>query len=284
MTWPQNYDPLQSWTLVHSGRGPPGHHAFFHADRAAGARLDRGAGGLADGRFAGRGVFRMPATMVLAAGALGVVFGLIRIAWIIVGSIFLYNIAVETGQFQVMKDSIAALSSDRRLQLILIAFCFGAFLEGTGGGGAPVAIAGSFLIGLGFEPFQAATLCLVANTAPVAWGGVGNPIRVLSGVTGFPEPTLSAMVGRILPPVSAILPIWLVRSMVSWRQTWEVWPALVVSGLSFALLQFYWSNYQESGLVDVVAALGSLLAMVVFLKVWKPKVQNDARRGTQASP
>ena len=218
-------------------------------------------------------VFRMPATMVLAAGALGVVFGLIRIAWIIVGSIFLYNIAVETGQFQVMKDSIAALSSDRRLQLILIAFCFGAFLEGTGGGGAPVAIAGSFLIGLGFEPFQAATLCLVANTAPVAWGGVGNPIRVLSGVTGFPEPTLSAMVGRILPPVSAILPLWLVRSMVSWRQTWEVWPALVVSGLSFALLQFYWSNYQESGLVDVVAALGSLLAMVAFLKVWKPKAK-----------
>src|SRR4029077_2420353 len=117
-------------------------------------------------------VFRMPMPMILSAGALGVVFGLIRIAWIIVGSIFLYHIAVETGQFQVMKESIAALSDDKRLQLILIAFCFGAFLEGTGGGGAPVAIAGSFLIGLGFEPFQAATLCLVANTAPVAWGGV----------------------------------------------------------------------------------------------------------------
>ena len=170
------------------------------------------------------------------------------------------------------------------MQLILIAFCFGAFLEGTGGGGAPVAIAGSFLIGLGFEPFQAATLCLVANTAPVAWGGVGNPIRVLSGVTGFPEPALSAMTGRILPPVSAILPLWLVRSMVGWRETWEVWPALVVSGLSFALLQFYWSNYQESGLVDIIAALVSLLAMVAFLKVWKPKTKMTARRGTQASP
>ena len=120
-------------------------------------------------------------------GALGVVFGLIRIAWIIVASIFLYHVAVETGQFQVMKESIAALSTDRRIQLILIAFCFGAFLEGTGGGGAPVAIAGSFLIGLGFEPFQAATLCLLANTAPVAWGAVGTPIRVLSGVTGFSE-------------------------------------------------------------------------------------------------
>ena len=131
------------------------------------------------------------------------IFGLLRIAWIIVASIFLYDVAVETGQFQVMKESIAALSSDKRLQLILIAFCFGAFLEGTGGGGAPVAIAGSFLIGLGFEPFQAATLCLVANTAPVAWGGVGNPIRVLAGVTGLPEPALSAMTGRILPPLSA---------------------------------------------------------------------------------
>ena len=132
-------------------------------------------------------VFRMPAALVAAAGVLGVIFGLLRIAWIIVASIFLYHIAVETGQFQVMKESIAALSTDKRLQLILIAFCFGAFLEGTGGGGAPVAIAGSFLIGLGFEPFQAATLCLLANTAPVAWGAVGNPIRALTTVTGLPE-------------------------------------------------------------------------------------------------
>ena len=213
----------------------------------------------------------MPATLVAAAGGLGVIFGLLRIAWIIVASIFLYNIAVETGQFQVMKESIAALSTDKRLQLILIAFCFGAFLEGTGGGGAPVAIAGSFLIGLGFEPFQAATLCLLANTAPVAWGAVGNPIRTLATVTGLPEPALSAMTGRILPPLSAILPLWLVRSMVGWRETREVWPALVVSGLSFAGTQFYWSNYQESGLVDIIAALVSLLAMVAFLKVWRPR-------------
>ena len=213
----------------------------------------------------------MPAALVAAAGVLGVIFGLLRIAWIIVASIFLYHVAVETGQFQVMKESIAALSTDKRLQLILIAFCFGAFLEGTGGGGAPVAIAGSFLIGLGFEPFQAATLCLIANTAPVAWGAVGNPIRALATVTGLPEMALSAMTGRILPPLSAILPLWLVRSMVGWRETFEVWPALAVSGLSFALMQFYWSNYQESGLVDIIAALFSLLAMVAFLKVWRPK-------------
>jgi lactate permease len=171
-----------------------------------------------------------------------------------------------------MKNSVAGLSSDKRLQLVLIAFCFGAFLEGTGGGGAPVAVAGSFLIGLGFNPFQAATLCLIANTAPVAWGGVGNPIRVLAGVTGLPEMQFSAMAGRILPPLSLLLPLWLVRSMVGWRETWQVWPALLVSGASFAVMQFYWSNYQEPGLVDIVAAIFSLLVMVAFLRVWKPAV------------
>jgi lactate permease len=180
-------------------------------------------------------VFGMPASLISGATFLGVVFGLVRIAWIIVASIFLYNIAVETGQFQVMKESIAALSSDSRLQAILIAFCFGAFLEGTGGGGAPVAIAGAFLIGLGFPPFQAAVLCLVANTAPVAWGGVGNPIRVLAGVTGLPEQSLNAMTGRILPPFSLILPLWLVRSMVDWKKTFEVFPALLVCGAGYRL-------------------------------------------------
>jgi lactate permease len=214
--------------------------------------------------------FKMPAALVTTAAFHGFIFGMLRIAWIIVASIFLYNIACETGQFQVMKDSIAGLSSDKRLQLVLIAFCFGAFLEGTGGGGAPVAIAGAFLIGLGFNPFQAATLCLIANTAPVAWGGVGNPIRTLAGVTGLPEMQFSAMTGRILPPLSLILPFWLVRSMVGWRETFQVWPALFVSGLSFAGMQFYWSNYQDAGLVDVVASVFSLLAMVAFLKVWKP--------------
>src|SRR5688572_8319289 len=217
-------------------------------------------------------VFGMPAALVGTAAVHGVIFGPMRIAWIVVGSIFLYNVACETGQFEVMKDSIAGLSSDKRLQLILVAFCFGAFLEGAGGGGAPVAIAGSFLIGLGFNPFQAATLCLIANTAPVAWGGVGNPIRTLAGVTGLPEADFSAMAGRILPPLALILPFWLVRTMVGWRDTWQVWPALLVSGASFAGMQFYWSNYQEPGIVDIVAAIFSLLMTVAFLKVWKPRV------------
>jgi len=216
-------------------------------------------------------VFRMPPGMITAAGINGFVFGFFRIAWIVIASIYLYNVAVETGQFQVMKESIAGLSSDRRLQVILIAFCFGAFLEGTGGGGAPVAIAGAFLIGLGFPHFQAATLCLLANTAPVAWGGVGNPIRVLNGVTGLPTHELNSMVGRILPPFSFILPAWLVVTMVGWKRALEVLPALLVSGASFAAMQFYWSNYQETGLVDIVAAIFSLLVMVVFLRFWKPR-------------
>src|SRR4051812_29973911 len=227
-------------------------------------------------------VFKMPAVLVTTAAGHGFIFGLLRIAWIVVGSIFLYNVASETGQFQIMKDSIAGLSSDKRLQLVLIAFCFGAFLEGTGGGGAPVAIAGAFLMGLGFSPFQAATLCLIANTAPVAWGGVGNPIRTLAGVTGLPEAAFSAMAGRILPPLSLILPFWLVRSMVGWRETLQVWPALLVSGLSFAGMQFYWSNYQDAGLVDIVAAVFSLLAMVAFLKVWKPRVVMPTSGGSPA--
>jgi lactate permease len=270
MTWTQDYDPLHSWPASTLVAALPV-LTLFVVLLALKARVWVAAlAGMVMAIIVARIVFGMAETLIGAACALGVQFGFFRIAWIIIASIFLYEIAVETGQFQVMKESIAALSSDKRIQLILIAFCFGAFLEGTGGGGAPVAIAGSFLIGLGFDPFQAATLCLVANTAPVAWGGVGNPIRVLAGVTGLPEPALSAMTGRILPPLSAILPLWLVRSMVGWRETLDVWPALTVSGLSFAITQFYWSNYQESGLVDVIAALGSLLATVAFLKFWRP--------------
>lgn len=271
MTWTQVYDPLNSWPLSTLVSALPVLTLFFALVVLRMRVWVAALAGLLMAVVLAIAVFRMPPALVFWAGGLGFVFGLLRIAWIIVASIFLYNIAVETGQFQVMKESIAGLSTDKRLQLILVAFCFGAFLEGTGGGGAPVAIAGSFLIGLGFDPFRAATLCLLANTAPVAWGAVGNPIRVLAGVTGLPEHALSAMTGRILPPISLILPLWLVRSLVGWRATFQVWPALLVSGLSFAGMQFYWSNYQESGLVDIVASLFSLLVMVGFLKVWRPR-------------
>jgi lactate permease len=268
--WPQLYDPLDSRLLSTAVSALPVLTLFFVLVALKKRVWVAALSGLLMAVALALLVFGMPAVLVATAAGHGFIFGLMRIAWIVVASIFLYNVASTTGQFQVMKDSIAGLSSDKRLQLVLIAFCFGAFLEGTGGGGAPVAIAGAFLIGLGFHPFQAATLCLLANTAPVAWGGVGNPIRVLAGVTGLPEAQFSAMAGRILPPISLILPLWLVRSMVGWRETWQVWPALLVSGASFAAMQFYWSNFQEPGLVDIVLAIVSLLVTVAFLKIWVP--------------
>jgi lactate permease len=271
MTWPQIYDPLGNWILSTGIAALPVLTLFFVLVVLKARVWVAALCGMLAAVLLALFVFKMPAALVAGATGHGFIFGMLRIAWVIIASIFLYNIAVQTGQFQVMKDSIAGLSSDKRLQLVLIAFCFGAFLEGTGGGGAPVAIAGAFLIGLGFPPFQAAVLCLIANTAPVAWGGVGNPIRTLAGVTGLPEMQFSAMTGRILPPLSLILPLWLVRSMVGWKETMQVFPALLVSGLSFAAMQFYWSNFQESGLVDIVAAIFSLLVMVAFLKFWKPK-------------
>jgi lactate permease len=269
-TWPQLYDPFGNRILSTAVSALPVVTLFFVLVALKKRVWVSALSGLLVAVGLALAVFGMPPVLVATAAAHGFIFGMLRIAWIVVASIFLYNIATTTGQFQVMKNSIAGLSSDKRLQLVLIAFCFGAFLEGTGGGGAPVAVAGSFLIGLGFPPFQAATLCLIANTAPVAWGGVGNPIRVLAGVTGLPEMQFSAMAGRILPPLSLLLPFWLVRSMVGWRETWQVWPALLVSGASFAAMQFYWSNFQEPGLVDIVAAIFSLLVMVAFLRVWKP--------------
>jgi lactate permease len=271
MTWAQNYDPFHSWPLSTLVSALPVVTLFFVLIVLKKRVWVSALAGMLMAVALAAAVFGMPASMIAAASVHGFVFGFLRIAWIIIASIFLYNVAVETGQFQVMKDSIAALSSDQRLQAVLIAFCFGAFLEGTGGGGAPVAIAGSFLIGLGFPPFQAATVCLLANTAPVAWGGVGNPIRVLAGVTGLPEHALNAMTGRILPPFSLILPIWLVRTMVPWKQTLEVLPALLVAGGSFAAMQFYWSNFVETNLVDIVSAVFSLLVMVAFLRFWRPK-------------
>jgi lactate permease len=286
MTWAQNYDPFHSWPLSTLASALPVVTLFFVLIVLKKRVWVSALAGMLMAVLLAAVVLGMPASMIAAASVHGFIFGFLRIAWIIIASIFLYNVAVETGQFQVMKDSIAALSSDQRLQAVLIAFCFGAFLEGTGGGGAPVAIAGSFLIGLGFPPFQAATVCLLANTAPVAWGGVGNPIRVLAVVTGLPEHALNAMTGRILPPFSLILPIWLVRTMVPWKQTLEVLPALLVAGGSFAAMQFYWSNFVETNLVDIVSAVFSLLVMVGFLRFWHPKnvMTVEGARSTEAIP
>jgi lactate permease len=170
-----------------------------------------------------------------------------------------------------MKDSVAAISADRRLQALIIAFSFGAFIEGAAGFGAPVAISAAFMVGLGFQPFYAAALCLIANTAPVAWGALGTPVHTLAAVTALPEADLNAMIGRILPFTSIIVPFWLVRTMVSWKETFAVLPAIVVTGVFFAIPQFYWSNYQDSNLVDIVAALVSMAAVVILLRFWKPR-------------
>src|SRR6202022_2352032 len=165
--------------------------------------------------------FGMPVTLAAISFGYGVAFGLLKIAWIVLTAVFLYDLSVATGQFEIMKESVAGITPDRRLQILLVAFCFGAFIEGCAGFGAPVAIAGAFMIGLGFKPFQAAALNLIANTSPVAWGAIGTPVHTLAAVTALNESDLNAMIGRILPITAVIVPFWLVRAMVSWSETFE---------------------------------------------------------------
>ncbi len=213
----------------------------------------------------------MPLHMAAKSFALGALVGLLPIGWIVFSAIFLYQIAVDTGQFEVMKRSIGRLTSDRRLQVLMISFSFGAILEGAAGFGTPVAICAALLVGLGVRPFSAACLCLIANTAPVAWGSIGTPLIMLEKVSGLPIADLSAMNARILPITSVIVPIWLVRSMVPWKETLEVLPAALVCGVSFAATQFVWGNYINVGLVDIVSGIVSLVSLAWFLTVWKPR-------------
>jgi lactate permease len=216
-------------------------------------------------------VFGMPIIMVAGTAALGLSFAVFRIAWILLCAVFVYEVTVETGHFDVVKESIGGITDDRRLQVLLIAFAFGAVLEGAGGAGAPVAVCGAMMVGLGFDPFAAAVLCLIANTSPVAYGGVGNPIRALVAVTGLPDADLSSMVGRIVPLTALVLPFWLIRTMTKTRDVLEVWPGLLVCGITFACVQFYWSNYRDSALVDIIAGVVTMLVLTLFLKAWRPK-------------
>ncbi len=269
--WTQLYDPLSNPLASTAVAALP---ILVLLGLLASGRVNAwqaAAAGLATATAVAVRVFTMPPALAMASIGCGLVFALFRIVWLIVGAIFLYDIAVRTGQFEVMKASIARLSGDRRIQAVLVAFCFGAFIEGAAGFGAPVAISAAFLVGLGFRPFQAALLCLIANTAPVAWGAIGTPIRTLSTMTHLDVEDLSAMSGRILPLLSILIPFWLVRTMVGWRQTLAVWPALVVVGGSFAAAQFFWSNFVGFELVDLVSAVASLGSGVLLLRFWKPR-------------
>ncbi len=270
MRWVQNYDPLGYWPASTLAAALP---VFVLLGLLAWGRLKASLSalvGLATACLIAFLVFGMPARMILSSAAVGVVFAVFRVVWLIVAAVFLYDIAVSTGQFEVMKASVAGLSGDRRLQAVLVAFSFGAFIEGAAGFGAPVAISAAFLVGLGFQPFQAALLCLIANTAPVAWGGIGTPLRTLSAVTGLDVEALSAMCGRILPILSLLIPFWLVRTMSSWRATAEVWLPLGVIGGTFAGVQFLWSNLVGFELVDIVASVSSMAAGVIVMRAWKP--------------
>jgi lactate permease len=216
-------------------------------------------------------VYGMPARLALAAAANGAAFGLLPIGWIIVGAIFVYDITVEAGEFEVLKRTVAGLASDRRIQLLLIGFSFGAFIEGAAGFGTPVAICGAMLIGLGFRPLQAAGLALLGNTAPVAFGALGTPVITLAKVTGLPEAALSAMVGRQLPVFSVLVPFWLIWAMAGRKAMREVWPACLTAGLSFGITQYFVSNHFGPSLVDIVGSIVSILSLLVLLRFWQPK-------------
>jgi lactate permease len=235
-------------------------------------------------------VYRMPAGMAVLAFADGAAFGLLPVGWTIFNAMLLYNITVETGHFTTVRRSVAGLSGDARIQAILIGFAFGAFLEGAAGGGTPVAICGAIMVGLGFDPFLAAVLCLIANTSPVAYGGLGTPLITLTGVTDLPTETLSIMAGHQLPVLSMLVPLYMVKCMCTWKQTREVWPALAVSGGSFALFQFTFATIHAyvPGLVlypmtDIGGGIFSLVVTAVFLKFWRPRQEWHFQRPAAAT-
>lgn len=216
-------------------------------------------------------VYGMPVKLALLSATHGALYGLFPICWIIITAVFLYNITVKSGQFEIIKNFMASITSDRRIQALIIAFSFGSFLEGTAGMGTPVAITAAMLVGLGFNPLYAAGICLIANTAPVAFGGIGIPITVASQVSGIPEMAISQMIGRTLPLLSLLVPFYLVVLMSGWKKSWEVFPAILVTGISFAFFQWFSSNYLSPMLPDIIAGLASIICLLVLLKFWKPK-------------
>jgi L-lactate transport len=229
-------------------------------------------------------VYRMPLPLVASATVYGAAFGLFPIAWIVFWAVALYRLTVETGQFEIIKDSVGHLTPDRRLQALFIAFAFGAFVEGASGFGTPVAVASAMLVGLGFTPFYAAGICLLANTAPVAFGAIGTPLVTLAGVTNLPLATLSAGVGRICAPLSLLIPTYLILVMSGPKGVRAVWPASVVCGASFAITQFLVSNFVGPYLTDILASIAAILCLVALLRVWKPRDDVVARGATGLTP
>jgi lactate permease len=278
MEWIQVYDPLNNeWlsTLVAALPivGLLVTLAFFEW-RAQWAALT----GLTLALLVAVAVYGMPLRSAAATAVYGAGYGLFPIGWIILNAVFLYNIAVASGTFETVKRSVAVLSPDRRIQALLIAFSFGAFIEGAAGFGTPVAISAALLMGLGFTPLYAAGLALIANTSPVAFGAIGTPILTLGAVTGLDPQLLSAMAGRQLPFVSLLVPAWLVATMSGWKGLRGVWPAVLVSGGSFAIVQFAWSNYVGPELVDIMGGLASIVCLALFCRWWRPAESWDFPR------
>src|SRR6516225_1230351 len=270
MIWSQDYAPLGSIALSAIVAVLPvvtllGLLAFWHVR----AHLAALAGLLVAGSIAVL-VYHMPASLALMSAINGAAFGLFPIGWIVLNAIFVYQLSVETGQFAVLQRQVAGLSSDRRIQALLVAFCFGAFIEGAAGFGAPVAITAALMIGLGFHPLEAARLALIGNTAPVAFGALGTPLLTLAKVTGLDLQALSSMVGRQLGLMSVIVPFWLVAAHSGWRSMLGVWPACLVTGVTFGATQFFVSNFHGPWLVGIVSAFVSMGALVLLMTFWKP--------------
>ena len=269
--WSQVYDPLGNMALSTIAAGVPvavllAALAFFHMQAHLAAGL-----ALVVGVVVAAAVFGMPAAMAGKAAGLGIVSGLFPIGWIVLNIIFLHRLTTLNGSFKVLQNSISGVTEDRRLQLLLVAFSFGAFFEGAAGFGTPVAVTGAILIGLGFSPLAASGLALIANTAPVAFGALGAPIIGLSSVTGIDQVTLSAMIGRQLPFFSVLVPFWLIWAFAGFRGMIAIWPAILVAGVTFAVPQFLVSNFHGPWLVDVISSLISMGCLTLFLKIWHPK-------------
>jgi lactate permease len=269
--WAQTYDPFGRWWLSATCAALPvivllGTLAIFRIKAHYSAFL-----GLVTGIAVALGPFHMPIKTASLAAIYGACYGLFPIGWIVLNVLFLYRMTLATGRFRVLQQSMTAITQDTRLQLLLIAFSFGAFFEGASGFGTPVAVTAALLIGLGFRPLQASGLSLIANTAPVAYGALGTPIVALAAVTGYSEFALGAQVGRILPFFSVLVPFWLVWAYAGFRGMKEIWVAIAVAGITFAIPQYLVSNYHGPWLTDIIAALCSMSSLILFMRIWQPK-------------